>query len=61
MWKINEAFLDQQITQGKEFLFTANPAKATVGSFTNLELVHLQQSGYTIVPASGGLYRAIKK
>jgi filamentous hemagglutinin len=61
MWNINKAFLDQQIAQGKTFLFTANPASATVGSYTNLEYQYLRSSGYNMVPDSGGYYRAVKK
>jgi filamentous hemagglutinin len=40
MWEINKAFLDQQIAQGKSFVFTSNPASAPVGSYTNLEMTH---------------------
>jgi filamentous hemagglutinin len=45
MWNINKAFLDQQISQGKSFVFTADPTKAPPGSYTSMEYVHLQKSG----------------
>jgi filamentous hemagglutinin len=61
MWNINKAFLDQQISQGKTFVFTANPAAASTNSYTYLEYDHLLRSGYQIEPTSGGLYRAVKK
>jgi filamentous hemagglutinin len=60
MWNINKAFLDQQISQGKSFLFTGNPAAAPTGSFTQLEFFHLSNKGYDIV-FDGRFYRAIKK
>ncbi|WP_051887992.1 hemagglutinin repeat-containing protein [Caballeronia sordidicola] len=60
MWSINKAFLDQQMAQGKTFVFTANPANANVGTFTNLEYKYLQDSGYRIVPDKSGFYRATK-
>ncbi len=59
MWNINKAFLDQQIAQGKSFLFTGNPAVSTAGYFTKLEYQHLIDSGYKIV-RDGEYYRAIK-
>ena len=60
MWNINKSFLDQQIAQGKSFVFTADPALANVGSLTNLEFNHLRSKGYTVVPEKGGLFRAVK-
>jgi filamentous hemagglutinin len=60
MWNINKAFLDQQIAQGKRFLFTADPALAPPGSFTSLEYQHLLNSGYKIQPTTGGYFNAVK-
>jgi filamentous hemagglutinin len=60
MWNINKAFLDQQMAQGKTFLFTGNPASSSAGYFTKLEFSHLSENGYVIV-REGGFYRAIKK
>jgi filamentous hemagglutinin len=60
MWNINKAFLDQQIAQGKTFLFTGNPAATSAGYYTKLEFQHLIDNGYKIV-SEGGMYRAVKK
>jgi filamentous hemagglutinin len=60
MWNINKAFLDQQIAQGKTFVFTWNPASPNAGYFTKLEFSHLNENGYMIVK-DGGFYRAVKK
>ncbi|MFC0350701.1 hemagglutinin repeat-containing protein [Undibacterium danionis] len=60
MWNINKAFLDQQIAQGKKFLFTADPSASTAGYFTKLEYQHLINNGYRVIK-DGGYYRAIKK
>jgi filamentous hemagglutinin len=60
MWNINKAFLDQQMAQGKSFLFTGNPSAANAGYFTKLEFSHLSENGYYLV-TDGGFYRAIKK
>jgi filamentous hemagglutinin len=61
MWNINKAFLDQQMAAGKSFLFTADPAAASVASYTYREYQYLQNSGYTIGVGAGGYYHAIKK
>lgn len=60
MWRINQSFLDQQIAQGKTFLFTSDPSKVPIGTFTNLESSYLTSRGYTVVPDEGGMYRAVK-
>ncbi len=56
---VNKAFLDQQIQQGKTFLFTADPVTAPIGSFTNLEYTHLLAAGYRL-KREGTMYRAVK-
>ncbi len=61
MWLINRKFLDDQIAQGKSFVFTADPAAAPKGSFTAQEFAHLMNSGYKLIQDSGGAYRAVKK
>lgn len=60
MWNINKEFLDQQITQGKSFLFTANPASPTAGYFTKLEFQHLTVKGFVLIK-DGIFFRAVKK
>jgi filamentous hemagglutinin len=61
MWNINQAFLDQQIAQGKSFAFTSNPANARAGSYTQMEYQYLESQGYTFIPDSSGLYHANKQ
>jgi hypothetical protein len=39
MRNINKAFLDQQISMGKAFVFTGNTASATAGYFAKLEFL----------------------
>jgi filamentous hemagglutinin len=60
MWGINQAFLDQQIAQGKTFIFTSDPYKAIPGSFTEKELNYLVSKGYNLEKDMGGMYRAVK-
>jgi filamentous hemagglutinin len=60
MWGINKAFLDQQIGQGKAFIFTSDPYKAIPGSFTEKELNYLISKDYNVIKDSGGMYRATK-
>ncbi len=45
MWKINESFLRQQITQGKEIILSHDPTKAT--GFFAREVDYLEALGYT--------------
>jgi filamentous hemagglutinin len=59
MWNINKAFMDQQIAQGKSFIFTGDPAASTAGYFTKLEYQHLVNNGYKVIQ-DGGYYRAAK-
>jgi hypothetical protein len=49
MWRINQAFLDQQIAQGKQFLFTQDPRLANPKSYTYREYEHLTNNGFDIV------------
>jgi filamentous hemagglutinin len=60
MWNINKSFLNQQMAQGKTFLFTGDPASASAGYFTKLEFQHLKENGYVLV-MDGRFFRAIKK
>lgn len=61
MRNINRSFLDQQITKGKKFIFTADPATARVGTYTELEYKYLQASGFKVIRDSDGTFRATKK
>ena len=56
-----ERVLDQQIAQGKNFVFTSNPVLASVESFTYAEFEYLSQAGYQIQQQKGGLFYAVKQ
>jgi hypothetical protein len=60
MWNINKAFMDQQITQRKTFVYIGSPAATTAGCHTKLELDHLVYNGYVLL-IQGGICRAVKK
>lgn len=45
-WQINETFLIQQISQGKQILFSHNPLSPRVGSFFEKEVDFLKDLGY---------------
>lgn len=59
MWNINKAFLEQQYAQGKQFLLTDDPSKAT-GSYKK-EILWLQDKGYSFEYDAGtGIWKAVK-
>lgn len=60
MWNINQAFLDQQISQGKSFVFTSSPAYARIGSSMEKEYQYLSSQGYRFTPDESGFYHATK-
>ncbi|MCP2087412.1 UNVERIFIED_ORG: filamentous hemagglutinin [Paraburkholderia sediminicola] len=61
MWNINKAFLDQQMAAGKSFIFTADPAQASLRSYTYREYQYLQNSGCEISLGKDGYYHAVNK
>ncbi|ALR35853.1 hypothetical protein LV28_25050 [Pandoraea pnomenusa] len=61
MWNINRAFLDQQMAQGKNFVFTLDPRSVSELSYTAKEYDYLQRNGYVLQEGTGGLFHAIKK
>jgi len=61
MWAVNKQFLNNQITQGRSFMFTADPRTAGTDSFTAKEYNHLLQNGYRLQEEGKGAYRAINK
>ncbi len=61
MWEINKTFLEQQIAQGKKFVFTADPSKAARSSYTLMEYKYLSENGYYFIQDSKGFFNAIKK
>jgi hypothetical protein len=56
IWKINEAFLRQQIQAGKQILLSHNPATAT--GFFAREVGYLEHLGYRFV-RDGWIWRAV--
>jgi hypothetical protein len=56
-WKINEAFINQQISQGKNFILTNDPDTAT-GTFAR-EVKLLANNGYSFV-WDGQYWQAVK-
>jgi filamentous hemagglutinin len=59
LWTANKQFLDNQIKQGKEFIFTVDPRKAT--GFTKDEFNYLMDDkGYKLIEQEG-VYRAIQR
>ena len=60
MWEINKKFLDDQIAQGKSFIFTADPRKLSPSTFTYMEFDYLTSKGFGFI-SEGGVFRAVKK
>ena len=57
IWKINEAFLRQQIGQGKKIILSHDPATAT-GFFAD-EVEYLERLGYRFVK-NGWVWEAVR-
>ena len=57
MWRINEAFIDQQIRAGKEIVLSHDPTRAT--GFYKRELSYLGELGYQFV-RDGWVWRAVR-
>ena len=57
MWKINEAFLRQQVASGKQFTLSHNPYTAS-GAFKK-EVSFLMKAGYTFTQ-DGSVWRATR-
>ena len=60
MWNINKAFLDQQMAQGKSFMFTADPTKVAPTTFTAQEFSYLRENGYSL-QITNGEFHAVKR
>ena len=58
MWHINEAFLNQQVAQGKSFILVNDSALAT--GYYSREVDFLVSQGYSF-KMEKGVYRAVKK
>ena len=57
IWKINEPFLRQQLSAGKQVILSHNPATAT--GFFAKEVTYLEQLGYRFVQ-DGWVRKAVK-
>ena len=58
LWRINEAFLDQQIKAGKQIILSHDPAKAT--KFFKREVNYLRDLGYEF-EKNGWVWKAVRK
>ncbi len=60
IWKINEKFLDIQMSSGREIYLSHDPKKSLGdGTFYAKELQYLKENGYRIVD-EGGIWHAIR-
>ena len=57
IWEINEAFLRQQLSAGKQVILSHNPATAT--GFFAKEVTYLEELGYRFVQ-EGWVWKAVK-
>ncbi len=60
IWRINETFLTQQLRQGKQVLFSHNPANARAGSFFEREVDFLRELGYTFRQKNQWTWEAVR-
>jgi hypothetical protein len=60
IWRINETFLTQQIRQGKQVLFSQNPAAARPGSFFEREVDFLRDLGYSFRQKNPWTWEAVR-
>ncbi len=60
IWRINESFLTQQIRQGKQILFSHNPATARPGSFFEREVAFLREAGYRFTQKNQWTWEAVR-
>lgn len=61
MWKINEAFLQQQYDKGVTFYLTEDPNNTSLGAYLKKEIQWLKDHGYSFEKNEAtGLWRAYK-
>lgn len=58
LWKVNEAFLDQQIRAGKQIILSPDPSKAT--GFFLKEVSYLEDTGFKFVK-EGWAWKAVQR
>jgi len=61
IWRINQAFLDDQIAQGKTFYFTKNPVLLDKKSFSFKEYNYLIQEKYSFQEVGDGVWKAVPR
>ncbi len=60
IWRINETFLDQQLMQGKQILFSQNPLEARPNSFFEKEVNYIQELGYKFKQKNQWTWEAVR-
>ena len=61
MWKINEKFLDIEISSGREIYLSHDPTIfAADGTFFSREIQYLKENGYKFIK-DGELWRAVRE
>jgi len=61
LWRVNQEFLDKQITEGKTFYFTKDPATFTFDSYSYMERQYLLSNSYTIEEVGNGIWKAVTR
>lgn len=59
IWKINKAFLDNQINANNKIIFSHDPYHTIPGSFFEREVNYLKKNGYTF-EMIGDYYHAVR-
>ena len=60
IWRINESFLDQQVIQGKQILFSHDPLNARPASFFEREVNYLRELGYEFRQKNQWTWEAVR-
>lgn len=60
IWRINESFLDQQIMQGKQIIFSHDPLMARPASFFEREVNYLRDLGYEFRQKNQWTWEAVR-
>ena len=60
IWRINETFLEQQLSQGKRVLFSHDPIKARKNSFFEKEVEYMKALGFKFVQKNQWTWEAVK-
>lgn len=59
LWRINKAFLDEQLSQRKEFYFSHDPFSPKREQYFSLEIEYLIEKGVKDFIKDGDLWKAI--